>query len=402
MPKLKYFAKWASLCLCLGVAGGIIGACFSHLITLVTTTRGNNPWLLYLLPLIGPILVLIYKALKVEGASTNDVLKSAENKSPLSVFLAPAIFFATALSHLFGASVGREGAALQIGGSVASVFKKPFKLNDKDNKILIRCGMAGLFSAVFGTPLAAAVFALEIVCVGGIHFASILPTFLTSIISYIIALMLKIHPERFSLSKIPDFGATAILKTLLIILAGVLVGIAFCYTLKYSKILFKKLFKNPYLRIFVGGCIALIITLLLNSSDYLGAGVNIIEEIFEGGEIVPYAFIIKLLLTALCIGAGFKGGEIVPSLFIGATLGGTLAILLGLSAPFGAAVGMITLFCSVTNCPLASLLLGLEMFSGKGAIFITVACAISFILSEKISLYSAQEIKGIKERFSLC
>lgn len=397
--KISTLLRWVLLCAAMGVCCGILGAAFSHGVSWVTAARERYAWLVFLLPLVAPLSVFLYRRLRVEGVGTNQVLLAADGKETLSWRLIPAVFFGSLLSHLFGASVGREGAALQMGGSLSALFGRIFKATEKEGETLVYCGMAGLFSAVFGTPFAAFVFALEVVFVGEIPFFAAVPTFFTSILAYVTSRLLKTHPERFLLASVPSFSWSIVLKVLLVAVGGALTSVLFCFALKYAKKLFRKGFKNPYLRIVAGGVLIVAATLLLGTKDYNGAGVSVIERIFAGGTVVGYAFLLKILLTAVSVGAGFQGGEIVPSLFVGATMGSTLALFLGIPLPFGAAIGMISVFCGVTNCPLASIAVGLELFSGKASGYLIVAAVVSFLISGKISLYSAQKTKGFKQKF---
>lgn len=402
MKSTQYFihtAKLISLSLLIGVSGGVLGALFSKTLTFVTDLRTQNNWLIYFLPLAGLLSVGIYKLLKTTGMSTNTVIKSCTGESKLSSTLTPAIFISSAISHLFGASVGREGAALQLGGGLATILSKIFRLDDTDRQILTYCGMAGLFSAVFGTPLAAFVFALQIVYVWRIHYKAIFPCLITSFTAYITSISLGIHPERFNFDSVPEITVSLILKTIVISVFSAFLAMLFCYSLKYTEKLFKRLFKNAFLRIAVGGVITVLLTVIVNTNDYNGAGINIIEHIFTNGEFKPQAFILKLVFTCIAVGAGFKGGEIVPTLFIGATFGSLVASLLGVPVALGALVGMTALFCGVTNCPLAAILLSLEIFSGKGLIYIVLSAIISYLFSGKISLYSAQKVIGFKNFF---
>lgn len=383
--------KWIGICSILGLLGGILGATFVHTVSSVTAVRTSFGWLILLLPLAGLLSAFIFKFLKVDEMGTNNVLKSAESESCLSPLLAPAIFIGSALSHLCGASVGREGAALQLGGSLATGLAKLFKLDDGGRKILVYCGMAGLFSAVFGTPIAAFIFALEVVYTGKIKLKAIIPSCLTSFVAYFVSIGLKTHPERFNLTTVPPFNLSVVGKTALIAIVSALIGIVFCYGLSYGKKFFKKLIKNDYLRIFLGGIVIIILTALIGNQTYNGAGVSFIESIFEHGTVVNEAFALKLIFTVIAVSAGYKGGEIVPTLFIGAAFGSAAAALIGLPVSFGAAIGMTALFCSVTNCPLATIFLGLEMFSFKGAGYLILAAGLSFAVSGKIGLYSAQK-----------
>lgn len=386
----KYIKPFA-VYIIFGISCGIIGALFAKGISLVTNIRLNNSWLLYLLPIAGIISVVINRLLKTSDMGTNQVIASANGNTNLSSKLAPAIFLSAILSHLCGASVGREGAALQLGGSSALFFSEKFKLSDENKKILIYCGMAGVFSSVFGTPLAATAFALEIVCVGAIYLPAVIPTLFTSLVSYFTAVLLGARPEHYTLSTLPETDFYIILKLLILSLMTVVLSYILCYSLKYSRELFKKLLKNDFLRIFVGGIAVIILTATIGSYDYNGAGIHIIEKIFNDNEFVSFAFVLKLIFTCISVGTGFKGGEIVPTLFIGATFGALMGSLLGLPIAFAAAICMISLFCGVTNCPFASVLLAAELFAFKGIGYILIAVIITFCLSGKISLYSSQK-----------
>lgn len=391
--KSKNTAKLMLVSLLVGVFGGMVGAFFSHLISLVTKLRTEHGFLILLLPVVAATIVFIYKKLGVFGVGTNDVLKTAGSVSPLSPKLTIAIIITSAISHLFGASVGREGAALQIGGSLSSLISRLFRLNQNQSEILIRAGMAGVFSAVFGTPITAFFFALEIVKVGTIHLKSVIPCLISSLSGFFTAAFLSAHPERFALSDVPDISLHIILKVAILTILTALLSIGFCYALRYSSKFAKTVIKNPYIRIILGGVLIVLLAILVGNQDYNGAGVNIIEHIFENGTFRPEAFALKMLFTCICVAAGYKGGEIVPTLFIGATFGALISSLLGLSIPFGAALGMVILFCGVTNCPLASIFLGIELFSGVGMWYFIPTVAVCYLISGKISLYSAQQHK---------
>ena len=391
--KSKNTAKLMLVSLLVGVFGGMVGAFFSHLISLVTKLRTEHGFLILLLPVVAATIVFIYKKLGVFGVGTNDVLKTAGSVSPLSPKLTIAIIITSAISHLFGASVGREGAALQIGGSLSSLISRLFRLNQNQSEILIRAGMAGVFSAVFGTPVTAFFFALEVVKVGAIHLKSVIPCLISSLSGFFTAAFLSAHPERFALSDVPDISLHIILKVAILTILTALLSIGFCYALRYSSKFAKTVIKNPYIRIILGGVLIVLLAILVGNQDYNGAGVNIIEHIFENGNFRPEAFALKILFTCICVAAGYKGGEIVPTLFIGATFGALISSIIGLPVTFGAALGMVILFCGVTNCPLASIFLGIELFSGVGMWYFIPTVAVCYLISGKISLYSAQQHK---------
>ncbi len=399
MQKTKSIIKFFAVCILLGVSGGIIGAGFSFLISFVTDLRLSNSWIIAFLPIASLSIVYIYKKLGVSGMGTNQVLQSADKENTLSTKLPLGIFITSAISHLLGASVGREGAALQLGGGAATFYSKKFGLNETERQILVRAGMAAVFSAVFGTPVAAFLFALEIVCVGTIHLNSVLPCLITAFSGYFTAHIFGAHPERFHLTAVPKFSITTAVEILILSVLVSALSIGFCYALKHSEKFAKKLIKNTYIRIAVGGALILGFTLLLGTQDYNGAGVYVIERIFEETgdpasiSFSPFAFLLKLIFTVICVSAGFKGGEIVPTLFIGATFGALVASFCSLPIQFGAALGMVLLFSGVTNCPLASIALSYELFSGVGFWYFIPTVALCFILSGKISLYSAQKHK---------
>lgn len=376
-----------------GILGGAIGAVFSLAISFVTALRTEHNWLLYLLPVGGLLIVFIYEKLKISRVGTNNILTACEGDEKLSPWLSVGVFITSAISHLFGASVGREGAALQIGGSLSALISKIFRLKSQQSGILIRAGMAAVFAAVFGTPITAFFFALEIVKVGTLHIKSAIPCFISSVSGFFTAFFIGAHPERFTLSDIPSFSLQTTLKVAAITVLTSLLSIGFCYALKYSSKFAKQIFPLPYHRIILSGAIIILLTVFIGNQDYNGAGINIIERIFEKGTFRYEAFVLKMIFTCICVAAGYKGGEIVPTLFIGATFGALLASVLGISVPFGAALGMVILFCGVTNCPLASIFLGIELFSGVGTWYFIPTVAVCYLISGKISLYSAQQHK---------
>lgn len=380
---------WLGISLVLGIICGAVGALFYHGITLATNIRNNNNWLVYFLPLGGVITILIYKLLKVNGQDTNTCFKEIKGEQSLKFFLLPAIFISSILTHLFGGSAGKEGAALQIGGSIAKGISKTFKLNDKATKILITAGLGGLFAAVFTTPFTAAVFALTVVIVGKVYLSAIMPTFITSLTAYFVANILKVPTEKYNVTigKMDYFVA---LKLVFLVAFCAIVGAFFVKALKFTHKYSKKLIKNDYIRIMFGACLIIALSFVFGT-DYLGAGLNIIHDVFANEFVNKEAFILKILFTCITIGVGFKGGEIVPVFFIGATLGGALAGELAISVTLGAALGVISVFCAATKTPLASLILGIELFGIAGIPFYLVSVIIAFLISGKQSLYSSQE-----------
>lgn len=386
------FIKWSFFSLIIGAVGGGVGAGFAHLITYVTDVRMNNEWLLYLLPFGGVVIALIYHLLKVEHKGTNQVLEAVRSDKKVSFALAPAIISGAGITHLLGGSAGKEGAALQIGGSIAGVVGDIFRSDEKDRHILTVSGMAAVFAAVFGTPVGASVFAVEVASVGYVSLSALYPSFASALISYLIALKLGVHPESFSVDVIPSLSAGSLSKTALLAVVVALVSIVFCVAMKVSHKAFEKYIANPYIRALVGGVVIILLTLIVGTRDYNGGGMHIIEGIFHGEEVSRTAFLMKIIFTAITIGSGFRGGEIVPTLFIGATLGFSLSGFVGLPVGFCAAVCMIALFAGVTNCPIASVFLAIELFGAEGILYYALAIFVCFVLSGYFSLYTGQKI----------
>ncbi|MBR3968333.1 MAG: chloride channel protein [Clostridia bacterium] len=390
MKIIKKYALWLLLAILSGAICGLVGAAFSKSVGFVTDIRAQHNWILFLLPLGGLLSVSIYKLCRVKNIGTTNVFDCVRTEQNLPLGLTPAIFLGSCISHLFGSSSGREGAALQIGGGVANTLSHIFKLDETSRHITVMCGMAALFSAVFGTPIAACVFVLEVITTR-LCLAAALPVLVSSVTSFIVAQLLQIHPERFIIGNAPQFSLSFLLKICVISLAGILVAFTFCKGLSLGKTFAKKIFKNEFLRIAVGGIIIVILTLLIGNQDYNGGGVNIITQVFEGS--VKYeAFALKLLFTVICVSVGYKGGEIIPTLFIGATLGGALSLLLGLPIGVGAAVGMAVLFVSATKCPFATVLLCGEMFGFKYLTFIAPLVIVSFLIARYQGLYNTKDI----------
>lgn len=382
--------KWLLLSLTIGVIGGLIGFSFCVTISTVTHIREGNGFLILLLPLAALLSVGLNRLLKTASISTNDVVVAAKRSKAVNLLLLPAIFLSASITHLFGGSAGREGAALQMGGGGASLLTKVFKLNDRESRTLTICGMAAFFAALFGTPLAAFVFAIEVAFDKSRWLKSAIPTFVASFVAYFVSFMLGNEGERFNVA-IPEYSLMLILKCVVISVCAGLVGALFCITLKYFRRFAKKHIRNPYL-IALGGSVAVVLlTILIGNQDYNGSGNHLIEKVFTGEHINSYDFALKILFTALTVAASLKGGEIVPSLSIGATLGGFLAIAMGMNVAVGAAIGMAVLFSSVTKCPIATIFISFEMFGIATLPLCVIAIIISAFTSSKKGLYNEKQ-----------
>ncbi len=394
-----HFIKWVMVSGVIGVVVGWGGTAFSYGMEYVTEIRGEHPWLILGLPFAGLLIVFLYHmAGREHDRGTNGVLAAVRSEERLPARMAPLIFVTTLVTHLFGGSAGREGAALQMGGSIGNWFGRLFHMDEADGKTIIMCGMSACFSALFGTPMAATFFAMEVVNVGIMYYAALVPCVFSALVASGVAHACGVRSEAMTILEIPELTMRATLKIMLLAVLCAVVSVMFCKLLHLVSEKGKKWFPNSYHRVLVAGVMIILINVLLQSGDYMGAGMHIIERCIVEGEGRPEAFLCKMILTALTLGAGYKGGEIVPSFFIGATFGCLVGGAIGLSPSLCAAVGMIAVFCGVTNSPITSLFIAFELFGMEALPFFLLAVAISYRLSGYHSLYDAQKIVYSKYR----
>ncbi|MBR5640942.1 MAG: chloride channel protein [Firmicutes bacterium] len=387
--------QWCVYAVVVGVICGTIAAAFGLVIDAATAARQQYDWLVFLMPLAGLAIVAMYHMAGItKPLGTNRVLLAVKEEEGVAIRMAPLIYISSMLTHLTGGSSGREGAALQIGGSIANFIGRQFKLSHLDLRTITMCGMAAGFSGLFGTPLAAGIFAME-VADGTLHYAVLLPCMLSSIVARVTAEKFGIQAASFTVTGYPDLTLRTALAVLVFGVLCALLSILFVETLHCIDWTYAQYLKNPYVRIFVAGVLVAGLTTLMGTRDYNGAGTEVIARALAG-QAFPAAFLLKIVFTALTLEAGFKGGEIVPTFFIGATFGCTVAPLLGLDPSFTAALGMTALFCGVTNCPIASILLSFELFGGQGLVLFALCCSMSYMLSGHYSLYTAQRLEQDK------
>ena len=389
--------KWMAVGALVGGVGGFVGAAFHLGVSYATAVRQAHPWILYLLPVGGVVIAGLYKLCRLEGKGTNAVIESVHFGKSVPTLLVPLIFVATVITHLLGGSAGREGAALQIGGGIGYRTGTLLRLGEKDLPLATLCGMSGVFAALFGTPLTATVFALEVISVGVLYYAGLLPCITASLTGYYIATVMGVEPTRFTVAMPALSWPTLGLVTALAV-GCALVSILFCRGLHITERLAERWLKNSFLRAAVGGLIIVLATLVLGTTDYNGAGMDVIQRAVEQGQADGWAWLLKLAFTAVTIGCGFKGGEVVPSFFVGATFGCAAGGLLGLPPSFAAAVGLVAVFCGAVNCPIASVILSVELFGAGGMAYFAAACAVSYLLSGYCGLYSSQTILYSKLR----
>lgn len=403
------FVRWLVFAAIIGVTAGTISSAFYYALTWAANTRAAHPWLLWLLPAGGVAIVLIYRAFQVvQDRGTNLVLTSVREDSALPLRMAPLIFLTTVITHLLGGSAGREGAVLQIGGSISAAIGRLMRLDGKDRRVITMCGMAAAFSALFGAPMTAAVFAMEVVSVGVMYYAAIVPCVVSALIGLSVAQQFGLPGASLTLTEIPAVTPLTLIQVLGMGILFALLSILFCKLMHGASHLYSRAFPNPFVRAAAGGVLVIALTCLVwlwdpGSFDYNGAGEAVLHAAITG-HARPEAFLMKMLMTAATLGAGFKGGEIVPVFFTGATFGCVTAPLLGLPASFGAGLGMVSVFCGVTNCPLSSMLLAVELFGAANRFpvqslgLFAVSIAVSYMLSGYYGLYSEQKILYSKYR----
>ncbi len=400
LGRIKKMLLWILLSALTGAVTGFVGAVFHHFISDVTMLREKNDWLIFFLPLAAVIITFIYSFSK-ERLTTDTVFSGIREKREISPLLVPFIFVSSIISHLVGASMGREGAALQIGGGIGSSIGHMLKVGEDERGRLLVLGMCGSFAAIFMTPVTAAIFAIEVLTVGHMRYYRIFYCMISSLTAYSISLAMGNVKTEFPFVPEVNFSFEIILKCALLAFAAGLIAHLFCHTIHITERYSEKIMKNGYVRAAVIGLIILVLTLILGTRMYNGAGMDVINLLLCGNDAAVrtiitgtalFAFFIKMVLTALSISAGFKGGEIVPSFYIGATFGVLFGILAGLNLSFAASIGMIVLFTGITNCPVATLVLATELFGSGNIIYYALAVGIGFIASGKKGIYMEQKL----------
>lgn len=388
---LFFVIKWVCFSLILGSLCGFIGALFHLSIDYVTSFRLENHWIIYLLPVGGLLIVFLYHCVHLDNQpGTNTIIESVRQQNHVPVLLAPAIFLATVITHLCGGSSGREGAALQIGGSLATSLGKVFHADKREMSMLIMCGMSAVFSALFGTPITATLFSMEVVSVGVFYYAALVPCLCSSLVSLQIARLFGCQSVSYALDIVLPVTAGSVVQLLILTFIIACFSIIFVLMMHYSHKWFQQFFPNPYWRVIVGSVIIILLAYLFGK-QYLGAGMDIVEDAIYG-SVLSYDFLLKAIFTVITIGCGFKGGEIVPTFFIGSTLGYTLGSLIGMNPHVCAALGLVAMFCCVINSPLTSLILGVELFGSYNLLPMAIVVAFGYVLSGYFSLYQAQKI----------
>lgn len=415
---LKYSIKWTLLVLPVSIVVGSLVALFLWLLELATKLRWNNEWLLYFLPIAGVAIVASYRFKGKNSDAGNNLIMDEIHKpgGGIPFRMTPFVIISTVVTHLFGGSAGREGTAVQIGGSMAHFFARQFKLKNEDVRILLMTGIAAGFGAVFGTPVAGTIFSLEVLAIGKIKYDALMPCFIAAILADIVCSLYGIKHTHYVIHSLTETTNNLSLlsvdyKLLLwIALAGIIFGLtSFLFSeLSHTiKNLSNKYIKKKLLIPAIGGVIIIALTYLIGTTDYLGLGVSTksgmgtsIVNAFNAGGVDLMGWFWKLLFTVVTLSTGFKGGEVTPLFFIGAALGNTIATITGSPVDLFAGLGFIAVFAGATNTPLACTIMGVELFGGGHILYYAIACFVAYYFSGHSGIYSSQLISVSKANFN--
>ena len=389
--------QWLLICTLIGMFSGSASAFFLVALEWVTQIRENHNWIIWLLPIGGLIIGLLYHyygASVVKG--NNLLLEEYENpQQPIPMKMAPLVLIGTLITHLVGGSAGREGTAVQMGGAIADRFSNWFQLDKIDRRTILILGISAGFASVFGTPLAGAIFALEVLYFSKINFKSIILSFLVAYVAYFTVEFWQVKHTHYSIPIVPELTLLNILWIMGISILFGLAALLFSRSTKFWGALFSKTIQYAPLRPFIGGIILALAVYFIGTTKYIGLGVPSIIDSFLTAN-APYDFILKILFTGFTLGAGFKGGEVTPLFFVGATLGSALSVIVPLPIAFLAGLGFVAVFSGATHTPIACTVMGMELFGIESGIFIGIACLVAYFSSGSVGIYNAQIVKGAK------
>ncbi len=387
---------WGSI---IGIVVGSTSALLLSVNDFLTQVREKNPSTLLLLPVGGIVIGYLYQYHGNNSRKGNDLIiehiHHGQGQIPLR--MGPIVFISTFITHLLGGSTGREGAAIQMGTSIAEAVNRIFKVDKIDRRILIMSGISGGFGSAFGTPLAGTIFGMEIISLGKMKYEAFIPCFVSSLVGHLVSEAWGVEHEHHIIKSIPELTGLTFIKVIATAIIFSFASVLYSQIRHGIKMFSEKYMKNLMIRAAVGGLIIIALTYLLGTRDYLGRGLPIINEAFEG-HVSPLAFLNKIIFTAVTMGTGFRGGEVIPLFFVGSTLGNALSALVDLPTSFLAALGLIAVFSGASNAPIACFIFSVESFEGKGIIFFFMVCLISYIFSGHHGIYAAQKIYEPKSR----
>jgi H+/Cl- antiporter ClcA len=385
----RQLIRWTLLCLLIGLFSGTASAIFLYTLDLVTDFREDHLWIIVFLPLAGFMVGWFYQRYGKETEAGNKLLLATIQQPQRKIIpwiMAPFIYLGTLITHVFGGSAGREGTALQMSGAIADQFSKPFRLSEQERGTLLIASIAAGFGAVFGTPLAGFIFALEINRRNKLRYHSLLPTFISAVLADLVTRAWGIPHTLYAVELIPSLSW---INVGYITLAGLVFGVcAFLFTrlLHFTSKQYKTLISYAPLRPLIGGVIVVLLFWWIGNSKYMGLGIPVIVQSFSE-QMEVYDFALKMLLTILTLSAGFKGGEVTPLFFIGALLGNALSIWIPLPLSLLTGLGFVAVFAGATNAPLACMVMAMELFGKEILPYAAIACVMAYLLSGKSSIY---------------